>query len=68
MTNVYRAAAGLKILRTTERSQNASMILDPGESSSERPNMSPSERPGSDRARRQFGRRDFWQAYRNEKG
>jgi mannose-6-phosphate isomerase-like protein (cupin superfamily) len=39
MTNVYRAAAGFKILHTTERSQSASMILDPGESSSERPNM-----------------------------
>ena len=38
MKNVYQAGTGFKILHTTERSQMASMILDPGESSSEKPN------------------------------
>ena len=38
MTSVYRAGTGFKILHTTPRSQSASMTLDPGESSSEKPN------------------------------
>ncbi len=37
-TNIYRAGNGFKILHTTGRSQTASMILEPGESSSEKPN------------------------------
>ncbi len=41
MTNVYRAGTGFKILHTTRRSQAASMTLDPGESSSEKPNTHP---------------------------
>ena len=38
MKNVYQAGTGFKILHSTKRSQMASMILDPGESSSEKPN------------------------------
>jgi mannose-6-phosphate isomerase-like protein (cupin superfamily) len=38
MTNIYSAGKGFKILETTRRSQTASMTLEPGESSSERPN------------------------------
>jgi len=38
MTNVYRAGTGFKILHTTPRSQAASMTLEPGNSSSEKPN------------------------------
>ena len=40
-TNIYRAGVGFKILHTTRRSQTASMTLDPGESSSEKPNTHP---------------------------
>jgi mannose-6-phosphate isomerase-like protein (cupin superfamily) len=38
MTNIYSAHKGFKILETTRRSQTATMTLEPGESSSERPN------------------------------
>ena len=37
-TNIYQAGTGFKILHSTRRSQMASMTLDPGESSSEKPN------------------------------
>src|SRR5207247_10281111 len=41
-TNIYRAGGtGFKILHATRRSQTASMTLDPGESSSEKPNTHP---------------------------
>ena len=40
-TNIYRAGVGFKILHTTRRSQTASMTLDAGESSSEKPNRHP---------------------------
>jgi mannose-6-phosphate isomerase-like protein (cupin superfamily) len=38
MKNIYSADKGFKIIETTDRSQTASMTLEPGESSSERPN------------------------------
>ena len=41
MTNIYSAGTGFKILETTRRSQSASMTLEAGESSSERPNTHP---------------------------
>jgi mannose-6-phosphate isomerase-like protein (cupin superfamily) len=41
MTNIYSAHKGFKILETTRRSQTATMMLDPGESSSEKPNTHP---------------------------
>jgi mannose-6-phosphate isomerase-like protein (cupin superfamily) len=41
MTNIYSAHKGFKILETTPRSQTAAMTLDPGESSSEKPNTHP---------------------------
>jgi mannose-6-phosphate isomerase-like protein (cupin superfamily) len=41
MTNIYSAHKGFKILETTRRSQTATMTLDPGESSSEKPNAHP---------------------------
>jgi mannose-6-phosphate isomerase-like protein (cupin superfamily) len=41
MTNIYSAHKGFKILETTRRSQTATMTLDPGESSSEKPNTHP---------------------------
>jgi mannose-6-phosphate isomerase-like protein (cupin superfamily) len=41
MTNIYSAHKGFKILETTRRSQTATMTLDPGESSSKRPNTHP---------------------------
>src|ERR1043166_4369884 len=41
LTNIYEAGNGFKILHTTKRSQMASMILEPDESSSEEPNTHP---------------------------
>ncbi len=41
MTNIYSAGTGFKILETTRRSHSASMTLEAGESSSERPNTHP---------------------------
>jgi mannose-6-phosphate isomerase-like protein (cupin superfamily) len=41
MTNIYSAGTGFKILETTRRSQTATLTLDPGESSSEKPNRHP---------------------------
>jgi mannose-6-phosphate isomerase-like protein (cupin superfamily) len=38
MTSIYSAGKGFKVLETTRRSQTASMTLEPGESSSKRPN------------------------------
>jgi len=41
MTNVYSAGKGFKIIGTTRRSQSASMTLELGESSSQKPNTHP---------------------------
>jgi mannose-6-phosphate isomerase-like protein (cupin superfamily) len=41
MTNIYSTGRGFKILDATRRSQSATMVLDPGESSSEKPNTHP---------------------------
>ena len=39
--NVYSAGKGFKILETTRRSQSASMTIELGESSSQKPNTHP---------------------------